>query len=174
MIIKQKPSQDYIKTATAKDMIVVHYTAGGSLAGAEATLAIRDYVNVHYCIDLDGKVYQYFDEKYWAYHTGTNQADAKRSIGIEIVNWGHLSRKGNTLYTWTGKKLDWSDVVRCTKFRGFEYWQKLTDKQVESLRELIAEIKSRHGIRRVTTHAKIKTTKLDYPPDYPQLIGIID
>jgi len=91
-------------------MIVLHYTGGGTLSGAEATLAIRDYVNVHYCIDLNGDIIQYFDDKFWAYHTGTTKTDAKRSIGIEIVNWGHLTRRGDALYSWTGKLIPWVQV----------------------------------------------------------------
>ena len=173
MKITQKPSTDYVKQKTSKNLIVLHYTAGGSLSGAEATLAIKDYVNVHYCIDRDGSVYQYFDEKYWAYHTGTNQADAMRSIGIEIVNWGHLSRDHNDLLTWTGKRVAWGNVVRCKAFRGFEFWEKLTPAQEIAVSELIADIRKRYPDIAVTTHAKLKSTKLDFPPDYPQLAGIL-
>ena len=83
-MIIQKPSTDFQSRETKKDMIVLHYTGGGSLSGAEATLAKKDYVNVHYAIDLNGDIIQYFDDKFWAYHTGTTKADAKRSIGIGL------------------------------------------------------------------------------------------
>ena len=174
MKIVQKKSDDFIASATIKDTIVLHYTGGGSLAGAEATLGLKDYVNVHYCIDKDGTVYQYIDEKYWAYHTGTGKANDRHYIGIEIVNWGHLARKGNKLCSWVNSVIDWDKTVRCTKFRGFEYWEKLTPQQEAVLPELIAEIKARNPIKKVITHAKVKPTKLDFPPDYPQLKNIID
>jgi N-acetyl-anhydromuramyl-L-alanine amidase AmpD len=173
IIIHNKPSEDFVKEVTPKTMIVLHYTAGGTLSGAEASLAIRDYVNVHYGIDDNGMVYRYFDERYWAYHTGTNQRDAKSSIGIEIRNWGHLKRIKNQLVSWTGKAVPWEKVVKCAPFRGYEYWEKLTDPQVDSLKDLIMMISGRHPITRIVTHAQLKPTKLDYPPDFPQLQGLL-
>ena len=173
MNIIQKPSTDYIKQSTKKNLIVLHYTAGGTLSGAEAALAIKDYVNVHYCIDRDGQVYQYFDEKYWAYHTGTGNADAMRSIGIEIVNWGHLTRIGDALFTWTDKKIPWDQVLHLKPFRGFQYWQKLTSEQERAVTELVSEIAHRWKLIKVCTHAMLKQTKLDYPPDYPVIKELI-
>lgn len=167
MTIIQKHSDDYIRSVTEKDTIVLHYTGGGTLAGAEATLGIRDYVNVHFAIDLDGTVYQYIDEKYWAYHTGTGQRFDRKSIGIEIVNWGHLKREGEAYFTWTMKSIDKRDVYCLAKFRGFEYWERLRPKQEIALKALLDELKSRHKIKAVITHAMVKKTKLDFPPDYP-------
>ena len=173
MNIIQKPSTDFIAQTTIKKMIVLHYTAGGTMSGAEATLAIKDYVNVHYGIDDDGTIYQYIPESFWAYHTGTNKKDGMESIGIEVRCWGHLKRVRNQLLTWTGKVIPWSKVVRCKPFRGFEYWEKLTPQQIQALKELILAISSRHPIERVITHAMIKPTKLDYPPDYPDIDDMV-
>ena len=63
--IIKKPIDDYIQTSTKKRIIVLHYTAGGTLSGAEAQLLLKDYVNVHYGLDDDGTVYRYIDEKYY-------------------------------------------------------------------------------------------------------------
>ncbi|MDD3535409.1 MAG: peptidoglycan recognition family protein [Candidatus Cloacimonetes bacterium] len=173
MKIIQKASPDFFKIKTVKDMIVLHYTGGGTLSGAEATLAIRDYVNVHYGIDDDGTIYQYFAEDYWAYHTGTNKKDAERSIGIEIRSWGHLTRVGNELRSWTGKNIEWTKVVRLAPFRGFEYWEMISYAQLEAVRELVLAISCRHPIKTVTTHARLNKNKLDFPPDYPGIKGLI-
>ena len=168
----QKHSTDYVNETTDKDTIVLHYTGGGSLSGAEATLAIKDYVNVHYAIDRDGTIYQYFPETAWAYHTGSGKLNDMHSIGIEIVNWGHLKRVGNDLLTWTGKRINWSEVQKCKAFRGFEYWQKLTPMQELSLAWLIADIKTRYEVI-VKTHAELNTKKLDFPPDYEQIKSLL-
>lgn len=173
MNIIQKLSSDYIAQETVKKMIVLHYTAGGTMSGAEATLAIKDYVNVHYGIDDDGTIYQYLPEKYWAYHTGTNKKDGMESIGIEIRSWGHLKRVRNQLLTWTNKVIPWDKVVRCKPFRGYEYWEKLTPQQIQAAKELILAIRSRHPITKVVTHAMLKTTKLDFPPDYSGISELI-
>lgn len=167
MKITEKSSQDFIKEVTPKTTIVLHYTAGGTMAGGEAQLAIRDYVNVHYGIDDNGNIYRYFPEKYWAYHTGTNKKDNQCSIGVEVRCWGQLTRKNNQLFSWTGKVIPWGKVVKCAPFRGFEYWEMLTEAELAAVRWLISDIKTRNPIKKVITHAMIKATKLDYPPDYP-------
>ena len=82
MRIVNRFSADCIRQVTVKDTIILHYTAGGTLSGAEAELKKPDTINVHYILDRDGAVYQYFDEKHWAYHTGANNWN-KRSIGID-------------------------------------------------------------------------------------------
>jgi N-acetyl-anhydromuramyl-L-alanine amidase AmpD len=157
MTVIHRQSVDYIRETTPKNLIVLHYTGGGSLAGAEAQLAIKDYVNVHYAIDRDGQVYQYFDEKFWAYHTGTNLADAKRSIGIEIVCWGQLHRIADALFTWTDKKVVWDEVYHLKPFRGYEYFHRLTHAQETSVAALVADIMSRKAKIKVCTHAQMVT-----------------
>jgi N-acetyl-anhydromuramyl-L-alanine amidase AmpD len=165
--IIQRPCSNYLRSETFKDLLVLHYTGGGTLAGAEAALSSSNNVNVAYMVDRDGTVYQYFDERYWAYHTGTGKSDAKRSIGIEVVNWGHLARKGDRLVTWTNKVMPWARAIRLEPFRGFEFWENLSPEQEETIPILVRDILSRWPGMRVTTHATIKPTKLDFPPGYP-------
>lgn len=171
--IIDRPHTDYIQQYTNKNLLVLHYTGGGTLAGMESTLAKKDLMSVHYAIDLNGKVYRYFPEIFWSYSTGTGQKDAKRLISIEFVNWGQLTRKGNELFTWTGKKIPWIQVIKCAPFRGFEYWQRLTPEQEQTARLLVPDIVSRWKGMKVTTHARIKATKLDYPPDYPTISELL-
>ena len=173
MNIIQKQSTDYIAQRTVKKLIVLHYTAGGTMAGAEAALAIKDYVNVHYGIDDDGTIHQYFKDEFWAYHTGTNKQDAMDSIGIEIRSWGHLTKKGNKFYSWTGKEIPPEKVIKLNKFRGFEYWERLTPQQIQAVKELILMLRQKHPIIKVTTHAVMKPTKLDFPPDYPDISTLL-
>lgn len=173
IIQKPAPQNDYYRIKTVKKMIVLHYTGGGTLSGAEETLKKPDYVNVHYGIDDDGTIHQYFDEMYWAYHTGTTKKHAQESIGIEIRSWGQLTRTGNVLKSWTGKSIPWNKVIRCKPFRGFEYWETLTPDQLQAVKELILGIASRHPIEIVTTHAVLNKQKLDFPPDYPGIKDLL-
>jgi len=168
MNITQHPSSDYIKQETIKRLIVLHYT-GGLYPGYESTLAIRDYVNVHYSIRRTGEIIQYFPEKYFAYHTGTTLQDAMDSIGIECEADGQLTRNKNQLLTWYKKVVPWKEVVKCNLFRGFQYWHCLTPAQYEALDFLIPDIRSRNPINEICTHAQKKATKLDFPPDFPGL-----
>ena len=160
------PSTDYIKIETIKKMVVLHYTAG-MFPGYEASLNIRDYVNVHYSIRRNGQIRSYFAEKYYSYHTGTTKKHAMESIGIEIECWGHLDRIGNALKTWTGKTVPWTEVVKCEEFRNYIYWHSLTPEQYAALDWLLPDIRTRNPIKIQTTHAVLNQYKLDFPPSYP-------
>ena len=65
------------------------------------------------------------------------------------------------------------NVVKVSRFRGYEYFEKLTLQQVESALELKRDWYSRFKIQWETTHAVLNKNKLDFPPDYPQINEII-
>ena len=181
MNILQRPSNDYVMAgATIKDVEVWHFTAGGSLAGAEATLALPDTINVHFMIDKDGKIYQYMKEERWAYHTGQNAAKDKngnywywcrRSFGIEIVNWGGLDKVGDLFIPYTKRKTQAVNPDRVLKLYfarfGYRYYEALTPAQIDSMLWLDDYLRARHPITMSITHADISTKKHDFPPDYP-------
>ena len=84
-------------------MIVLHYTAGGTWAGARATFA-ADTVNMgelpgtcsHYVIDKDGTVYQLVPTSVRCRHTiGLND----QAIGIEMV------QEGGSSATWADQQI---------------------------------------------------------------------
>ncbi len=169
--IIKKPIDDYIKVCTDKKIIVLHYTAGGTLSGAEAQLSIKNYINVTYGLDDDGTVYQYIEEKYYCYHTGMGAKFDAQTIGVEIRNWGHLD---DNMRTWTGKQLPPDKVIKLNRFRGYQYWEKLTPAQIIVLPLLLNDIKSRWGYDKIIiTHAQVKPTKLDFPPDFPLIKDLI-
>ena len=183
MDIIQRPSNDYVmSTRSEKDTIVWHFTGGGSLVGAEATLAKPDTVNVHFIIDFDGKIYQYMKEDRWAYHTGQNAAKdskgdylywCKRSFGVEIVNWGGLTLVDGLYLPYTNsvrQAVNPDMVLRLSYARsGYKYYHALTVAQIESIEWLDKYLSSKHKIVNRITHADISTKKHDFPPDYPWL-----
>lgn len=173
MNIIEKPSRDYFLEETRKLLLVHHFTAGGTLAGSEATLAIPDKVSVHYQVDRDGQPFRYFPEKYWSYSTGMGARHDKKVISIEWVCWGPLTRKGNVLYSWTGKKIPWSEAIRLPKWRGYEYWHILTPAQIETAKWLQPDIISRWPGMTATTHAAKNPRKLDFPPGYPTIQELV-
>jgi hypothetical protein len=84
-------------------MIVLHYTAGGTWAGARATFA-ADTVNMgelpgtcsHYVVDKDGTVYQLVPTSVRCRHTiGLND----QAIGIEMV------QEGGSSATWADQQI---------------------------------------------------------------------
>jgi len=97
----------------------------------------------------DGKILRAFDDKYWAYHLGINTKSEdlnSKSIAIEICNYGSLRLdKDGRFFNYVNKPVMESEVVE-VNFRGFQYWEKYTDAQLDSSRKLIIYLQSRWGI----------------------------
>lgn len=152
MIEKILNSDQYYKEKTFKNQIVLHHTAGGG--NAENVIHGWNFnterVGTAFIIDSKGEVFKAFDPEFWAYHLGLKTADNiklnKGSIGIEVCNWGQLIKKGNEFYNYVNKVVPENEVVQIKKFRGFEYYHKYNDAQIESLRKLLLELCAKFGI----------------------------
>lgn len=157
------PPSQYIPEAQPKDTIVLHFTAGGTAAGAfQSWLASKERVATAYLIDRDGKVYQCFPPECWAYHLGIGHAPAeRRSIGIELVNWGPLRLDADTGRMCSWPK-DWRNPV-CTAldedryveaaWRGEQFFERFTDGQYESVAALLDDLCQRFSIPRAIRSA---------------------
>ena len=127
-------------------------------------------------VERDGDWYECFDPKYWAYHLGINshhinkyrnskvpqpnQTLNKHSIGIEIDSWGGLVKdsKGNwctARWSKTKKKFVANTkrviptenvTVYKDKYRGFYAFEKYTDKQLKTVKELCKMWNKEFGI----------------------------
>lgn len=113
----------------------------------------------------DGKILRAFDDKYWAYHLGISKNSEElnsRSIAIEICNYGPLTLgKDNRFYSYVNKPIRDKDVVKLdTPFRGYEYFERYTERQLDSTRKLIHHLINKHAI---TIEGKIYNEKwFDY------------
>lgn len=156
---------EYVKKVTKKKVIYLHHTAGSHrpdwvISGWDKadSNGKRVRVGTHYVIgresidgDLtwDGKVFRAFEDKYWAYHLGAG-GDVRNSeaIGIEITNYGYLTKndKGEFI-NYVGSTIPQSNVVDLgEEWRGYRYFQKYTNGQIESLRKLIIYLIDKHDI----------------------------
>lgn len=101
----------------------------------------------------DGKIIRAFDDKYWCYHLGISTKNSKalnsKSIGIEICNYGGLKlSKDGRFYNYVNKVVNDKDVVKLnTPFRGYEYFEKYTEKQIDSTRKLIVYLINKYDIK---------------------------
>jgi len=166
---------EYIKEETHKDTIYLHHTGGGSrpdwtINGWQSDYTfdkkgnkIKIRVATHYVIGRkssstgdetwDGVILRAFDDKYWAYHLGItgnkNKELNSKSISIEICNYGQLTLgKDGRFYNYVNKPVMESEVVELDKpFRGYKYFERYTDKQIESLRKLILYLKDKWDIK---------------------------
>lgn len=100
----------------------------------------------------DGVIMRSFDEKYWCYHLGINEKSLElnsRSIAIEICNYGALTLgKDGRFYNYVNKPIPECDVVKLDlPYRGYEYWERYTDTQLESLNKLLVYLINKWDIR---------------------------
>jgi len=182
----------YFKEKQFKNQIVIHHTAGSG----KAANVIHGWdftpvqVGTAFVIDASGEVVKAFEPEYWAYHLGlksiSNSQLNKNSIGIEICNWGQLIKKSDgKFYNYVNGVVPESEVVQIAKFRGFEYYHKYNDAQIESLRKLILELAAKFAIpldynsdmwdisqnalsgkKGIYTHVSYRTDKNDCSPQF--------
>ena len=151
----------YFKDRYPKDLIVLHFTAGGSArSSADWWNKTANRVSTPYLVDMDGTIYETYDPENWSYHLGIQKADGnhendKRSIGIEICNYGPLKLKDGILYNWpknfSNKHCDISQADRYVRksFRGFDYYAAFTEFQKVAIGYLVDDLCLRFGIKAV-------------------------
>ena len=92
----------------------------------------------------DGVVVECFPNNYLGWHLGKvgKFAISKMSAGVELNNFGYLTKKGGKYYTYVNTEVKEEFVCDLGyEFRGKRYWHAYTDKQIESLRLLILHLK---------------------------------
>lgn len=169
--IKQVPMKEsqYIKEVTEKKQIVLHHTAGNSSGvGTIKMWDADDRGRIATCVTIsgkgqskdtyDGEICQAFSSKYWGYHLGLKQdvfrakgvpykALDKHAIGIEICSWGPLDKVGNKFYNYVDREVPADQVTELsTPYKGYKYYHRYTDAQIESVKQLLTYWKNLYGI----------------------------
>jgi N-acetyl-anhydromuramyl-L-alanine amidase AmpD len=151
--IKQVRLKDnqYFAESSPKTQIYLHHTAGnGNAEGVSRYWNGNDSrIATAFIIGENGTIVQCFSSKHWAWHLGIDQEDFARngakysnlnklSVGIEVCNWGYLKKKGDKYYNYAGGVVNPSYVIELeTPYKGYKYWYKYSDAQIESLRQLV-------------------------------------
>lgn len=147
----------YIRQETAKSLIVLHFTAGGSARGAfNSWVADARTVATAYIVDVDGAIFETFDPKYWAYALGIKGAagppNERRAIQIEITGWGPLKKVGDYLCSWPRNwtnrycRLDESSRYVKASFRGIDYYTAYPDAQLAAVCQLVKHLCETYSI----------------------------
>jgi N-acetyl-anhydromuramyl-L-alanine amidase AmpD len=151
--IKQVRLKDnqYFAEDSPKTQIYLHHTAGnGNAEGVSRYWNGNDSrIATAFIIGENGTIVQCFSSRHWAWHLGIDQEDFARngakysnlnklSVGIEVCNWGYLKKKGDKYYNYAGGVVNPSYVTELeTPYKGYKYWYKYSDAQIESLRQLV-------------------------------------
>lgn len=207
--IKQVPldEKNYIKEDSKKSQIVLHHTAGGPSAVNVVNGWAKDKrgpIGTCVAISADGEIVQAFSSKYWAYHLGVKQEVFrsrglawrnldKISIGIEICNWGGLTLENGKFMTYVDTVVPENQVVEYKDgFKGYKYYHKYTDQQIEATRDLLIYWADMYdislaydynrlftvnndaltGVNGVYTHNSYRKDKVDIHP-FPAMIDML-
>jgi N-acetyl-anhydromuramyl-L-alanine amidase AmpD len=206
-IVQSRLSENqYFQELTDKKQIYLHHTAGGPSAVNVAKFfnSQQGKVATAFIIDNNGTIVQCFSSKNWAYHLGLKQeiftesgvaykSLDKISVGIEICNYGPLTKKNGYYYNYVGSKVDYTDItILDKKYKGHIYWQKYTDEQIESTRQLLVYLCDQYNIPRdyyssifdidkralkgesgIFTHNSVRKDKSDIYP-CPRMIQMLE
>lgn len=154
-----------------KSQIYIHHTAGNSSGhicvdgwnnnidkiGTAFVIAGKPKdLTVNY---KDGDILQCYSSKFWAYHLGIPAETFKKysipyksldkvSIGIELCNWGYLTKqKDGTFKNYVGGIVPTDQVVDLgSEFRGYQYYHRYSDAQLESLKNLLVYLCDKYNI----------------------------
>lgn len=155
----------------------------------------------------DGDVVQTFGSNKWAWHLGLKQEHLikggpnhsnnidmnKMSIGIEICNFGQLTKSAKGYKAYTGTIIPDTQVVEYTiPYRGYSHYQKYTDAQIQTVHDLVVYLGQKYNIpvsykgdkmfnicpealcgeSGVWTHTSVRPDKFDCHPQ-PELIEML-
>jgi N-acetyl-anhydromuramyl-L-alanine amidase AmpD len=164
--IKPFSENRYFKQEYQKTQVVIHHTVSGDGINGDVATWEADPARIATCIIIDraGVPWQLFSSRFWAYHIGAGNSWLDRhSIGIELDSWGWLIPGDGTsklfgnpkksikteigkYYTYYGNSINVPMEYYKDYFRGYNYYEKYTDKQIETLGELLLLWKKRYNI----------------------------
>ena len=149
----------YYKATYPKDQIVLHHTVsnGSAMAVADYWESTARRVGTCIVLDKEGVIHQLFSSRYYAGHVGNVSDEMKRfnlpyrscsktSIGVELVNMGGLTRRGDKLYNAYGTEFHEEPIYYDEGYRGYKYFARYSDKQIASLRRLLIYWCNRYDI----------------------------
>jgi len=173
------PKNEYFQGPTKKEWVFLHHTAGWhnpfnvitswgkDTRGQIATEFVLGGPSIRgNDFESDGVLVQAFHKGGYGWHLGVgNTAMHRNSVGIELCNFGYLTKGGyhkwdavqkknvwvalkpEVFYTYVGTEAAASQIVTLKKeFRGYRTWHKYSNLQVEILKKWILYIADRDGI----------------------------
>ena len=156
------PKGEYLEGPTTKYWLFIHHTAGWNnpykcidhwgrdKRGRVATqYVIGGPHPLNGDLTYDGVVLDCIPEGGYGWHLGKNgsQYMHTHSIGVEVCNFGWLTKKGDKFYTYANTQVHPDNVCDLGfKFRGFQYWHNYSEAQIDALKNVILYVQKEHNI----------------------------
>jgi len=205
------PESQYFQEEHPKVQIYLHHTAGGPSGEQVYSYWASNAERVGTCVAIsgkgkgcvDGQIVRGFSSKHWSYHLGLKQAVFTKnkvpykqldqiSIGIEVCNWGPLTKKGDKFYNYVNTVVPADQVTELDEpFKGYTYWHSYTEAQIQSVKELLlywgefykipldyhediwgVTTRALKGEPGVFTHNSVRSDKMDLYP-HPDMIEML-
>ncbi len=162
-VAPQSSKQNFFYTTEyPKTQIVLHFTEGNIHGDLTGLTKDDQHVSVALVVSRDGGIYRLFSPDYWAFHIGKNSIQdnteaSRKSVGIELSNYGPLKLKGNDLYNGYGDLYcsldDTSEYIKLNKPFGndgdlYTYFAGFTDEQYDALIVLLRYLTAKYNIPR--------------------------
>jgi N-acetyl-anhydromuramyl-L-alanine amidase AmpD/uncharacterized membrane protein len=156
-------------------LIVLHYALAMKLQSVLTFLSnARSSASVHFVIDRDGSIIQLVPTNRAAAHSGAGSWRGlpnlnARSIGIEFMNGGELTRRTDGSYTTAiGQAVPENEIIFLGKDAGRGAWHRYTSQQIEAAQALAQALAKAYPITEVIGHCNIDPRKRDPGPAFPQ------
>lgn len=160
-----------IRNGLTVKYLVMHYTASDNFENVLNRFKDPNAkVSAHFVVGRAGQIGQCVSLDKVAFHAGTSQwknIDGLNghSFGIEMSNFGPLTKKGTKFYSWTNKEIAGSDVFTDSKGK---HWQVYPHAQLEVVYDLAAVLVKQYKLVDLLDHELIAPgRKQDSGPAFP-------
>jgi N-acetyl-anhydromuramyl-L-alanine amidase AmpD len=174
--IEFSKDQYYQEETEKNVVVLHHTVSGkGSINVARFWETTPEEIATAMIVDWDGKIHQLFSTRFWAHHIGIkaeflknkgykdyltrNKLLNKQSIGVELNSWGGLIQGSNNNWYPVKWDEDANKYIPNLKvkpiqnvqiyengYRGFFGFEKYSDEQIESVRQLLIYWNKRYNI----------------------------
>ncbi len=137
-LAKYQPDPDMGGALKEQRFVIFHHTCSYNLKDT-ASYFKNEGVDIHFLVGHDGTVIQMVPLNRSAAHAGASSWDGysslnNYSIGVEVVNIGPLTKKGEKFFDCYGR--EWKGAVRKRKGQGYEFWEPFTEAQEKACMEI--------------------------------------
>ena len=170
------PNQSGAFKDSLPDTIIMHYTAGSSMASSVNWLKNpKAKASAHLVIGKSGKIVQLAPFNRITWHAGRSKWNKRRglnnySIGIELDNAGALEKRGDGYYTHFGEPVANERVVLARHKHEQEEnpWEAYTEAQLAVVTEICMALTEHYNIVELLGHDDISPRrKRDPGPAFP-------